>query len=194
VTPDQELQAGQWMLCAQQGDQRAYEELLRLVAREARSFVGRRIAWADWTEDVVQEVLLTVHRTRHTYDPARPFAPWFYAIASSRLIDVLRSRKRVTTREVADEEAMAAQPAPHRDGAGAERRSDVSEALAQAVARLPRVQREVVSLLKYEDLSVREVAARMQMTEGAVKAMAHRGYKVLRRTVGAAIAQYRSIG
>lgn len=181
------------MLCAQQGDQRAYEELLRLVAREARSFVGRRVAWADWTEDVVQEVLLTVHRTRHTYDPARPFAPWFYAIASSRLIDVLRSRKRVTTREVADEDAIAAQPAPHRDGL-AEGPSDVSEALAQAVARLPRVQREVVSLLKYEDLSVREVAARMQMTEGAVKAMAHRGYKVLRRTVGAAIAQYRSIG
>jgi RNA polymerase sigma-70 factor (ECF subfamily) len=190
VTPDQELQAGQWMLCAQQGDQRAYEELLRLIAREARSFVGRRVAWADWTEDVVQEVLLTVHRTRHTYDPARPFAPWFYAIASSRLIDVLRSRKRVTAREVADEEAMAAQPAP----AGAEPASEVSEALAQAVANLPRVQREVVSLLKYEDLSVREVAARMQMTEGAVKAMAHRGYKVLRRTVGAAIAQYRSIG
>jgi RNA polymerase sigma-70 factor (ECF subfamily) len=188
VTPDQELQAGQWMLCAQQGDQRAYEELLRLVAREARSFVGRRVAWADWTEDVVQEVLLTVHRTRHTYDPARPFAPWFYAIASSRLIDVLRSRKRVTAREIADEEAMAAQPAP------AEPASDVSEALAQAVASLPRIQREVVSLLKYEDLSVREVAARMQMTEGAVKAMAHRGYKVLRRTVGAAIAQYRSIG
>jgi RNA polymerase sigma-70 factor (ECF subfamily) len=178
------------MLCAQQGDQRAYEELLRLVAREARSFVGRRIGWADWTEDVVQDVLLTVHRTRHTYDPARPFAPWFYAITNSRLIDVLRSRKRVITREVADEEAMAAQPAP----AGTEGPSDVSEALAQAVAQLPRVQREVVSLLKYEDLSVREVAVRMQMTEGAVKAMAHRGYKVLRRTVGAAIAQYRSIG
>jgi RNA polymerase sigma-70 factor, ECF subfamily len=178
------------MLCAQQGDQRAYEELLRLIAREARSFVGRRVGWADWTEDVVQEVLLTVHRTRHTYDPERPFAPWFYAITSSRLIDVLRTRKRVITREVADEEAIAAQPAP----AGTERASDVSEALAQAVARLPRVQREVVSLLKYEDLSVREVAARMQMTEGAVKTMAHRGYKVLRRTVGAAIAQYRSIG
>jgi RNA polymerase sigma-70 factor (ECF subfamily) len=190
VTPDQELQAGQWMLCAQQGDQRAYEELLRLVAREARSFIGRRVAWADWTEDVVQEVLMTVHRTRHTYDPARPFAPWFYAIASSRLVDVLRSRKRVTTREVVDDDALARQPSPP----GTEGPSEVREALAQAVARLPRVQREVVSLLKYEDLSVREVAARMRMTEGAVKATAHRGYKMLRRTVGATIAGYRSIG
>lgn len=192
MTPDQELQAAQWMLCAQQGDQRAYEELLRLVAREARSYVGRRVSWADWTEDVVQEVLMTVHRTRHTYDPARPFAPWFYAIASSRLIDVLRSRKRVTTREVIDEEALAQQPSPA--ATAAESSGDVREALAQAVARLPRVQREVVSLLKYEDLSVREVATRMHMTEGAVKATAHRGYKILRRTVGATIAGYRSLG
>jgi RNA polymerase sigma-70 factor (ECF subfamily) len=190
VTPDQELQAAQWMLCAQQGDQRAYEELLRLVAREARSFVGRRVSWADWTEDVVQEVLMTVHRTRHTYDPARPFAPWFYAIASSRLIDVLRSRKRVATREVIDDDALAQQPSPP----GSEAPSEMREALAQAVARLPRVQREVVSLLKYEDMSVREVAARMQMTEGAVKATAHRGYKILRRTVGATLAGYRSVG
>lgn len=182
------------MLCAQQGDQRAYEELLRLVAREARSYIGRRVSWADWTEDVVQEVLMTVHRTRHTYDPARPFAPWFYAIASSRLVDVLRSRKRVATREVIDDEALAQQPSPATTAAVAERSGDVREALAQAVARLPRVQREVVSLLKYEDLSVREVAARMHMTEGAVKATAHRGYKILRRTVGAAIAQYRSLG
>jgi RNA polymerase sigma-70 factor, ECF subfamily len=186
VTPEQEQQAGHWMRSAQQGDQQAYEELLRLVAREARGFIGRRVSWADWTEDIVQDVLLTVHRTRHTYDPARPFGPWFYAIASSRLIDVLRARKRVTTREVIDDEALARQRAP--DVSDGQR--DLREALAQAVARLPRVQREIVSLLKYEDLSVRDVAARLGMTEGAVKTMAHRGYKVLRRYVGAAAGEY----
>lgn len=173
---------------AQQGDQRAYEELLRLATREARGFIGRRVAWADWTEDVVQEVLLTVHRTRHTYDPARPFGPWFYAIVNSRLIDALRARKRLTTREVVDEDALAQQRAPEvHDG-----QRDLREALAQAVARLPRVQREIVSMLKYEDLSVRDVAARLGMTEGAVKTMAHRGYKVLRRNVGA-IGQYERV-
>jgi RNA polymerase sigma-70 factor (ECF subfamily) len=189
VTPDQEQQAGRWMRDAQAGDAPAYEELLRLIAREARGFVGRRVAWADWTEDVVQDVLLTVHKTRHTYDPSRPFGPWFYAIASSRLIDTLRARRRLTTREVVDEDALAQQSAPEPP----EGRSDVREVLAQAVARLPRVQREIVSLLKYEDLSVRDVAVRLGMTEGAVKAMASRGYKVLRRSVGAVKGQYRSV-
>jgi RNA polymerase sigma-70 factor, ECF subfamily len=188
VTPDQEQQAGTLMVRAQHGDQRAYEELLRLLAQESRGFVGRRVGWADWTEDVVQDVLLTVHRARPTYDPARPFAPWFYAIINNRLIDALRSRKRVTTREMADDDAIAQQPAPSTESGG----SDLREALARAVSQLPRVQREVVSLLKYEDLSVREVASRLGMSETAVKTTAHRGYKMLRRTVGAWAGEYRS--
>src|SRR6266498_1323663 len=176
------------MLRAQQGDQGAYEDLLRLLAQDSRGFAGRRVGWAEWTEDVVQEVLLTVHRARQTYDPARPFAPWFYAIINSRLIDALRSRRRVTMREIPDEEMLAQQAAPSREGAGGELR----EALARAVSHLPRVQREVVSLLKYEDLSVREVASQLGMSESAVKTTAHRGYKMLRRTVGVWVGEYRS--
>ena len=168
------------MARAQTGDGRAYEELLRLLAKEARGFVGRRVGWADWAEDVVQEILMTVHRARATYDPGRPFAPWFYAIASSRLVDALRARKRLVSREVADEEAIARQEAPAPSAAA----SHLRDTLAVAVASLPRVQREVVSLLKYEDLSVREVARRLGMSEAAVKTTAHRGYKLLRRTVG----------
>jgi RNA polymerase sigma-70 factor, ECF subfamily len=181
VTTEQELHAGALMARAQGGDQPAYDELLRLAARDARGFMARRVGPVDWLEDVVQEVLITVHRVRHTYDPARPFAPWFYAIVNSRLIDALRAKKRVGAREVADDDLLAAHPAP-----GPARDADVRETLARAVAGLPRVQREIVSLLKYEDLSVRDVARRLGMSEGAVKASAHRGYKLLRRTVGLA--------
>lgn len=162
------------------GDAVPYEALLTLLAREARAFVGRRVGFADWIEDVVQDVLLTVHRALATYDPQRPFGPWFYAIATARLVDTLRARRRQAAREIVDDEIVAAQPAaatpPHS--------ARLHDALAEAVARLPRVQREVVSLLKYEDLSVRDVATRLGMSEAAVKATAHRGYKVLRRRVG----------
>jgi RNA polymerase sigma-70 factor (ECF subfamily) len=187
VTPELELHAGALMARAQGGDQPAYDELLRLAARDARGFVSRRVGAVDWVEDVVQEALISIHKARHTYDPARPFGPWFYAIVHSRLIDVLRSKKRLGSREVADEAVLAAQPAPRADAAEA----DVRETLARAVAALPRVQREIVSLLKYEDLSVRDVARRMGMSEAAVKASAHRGYKLLRRTVGLTDVEHR---
>ena len=108
-------------------------------------------------------------------------------ILNSRLIDALRSKKRLGSREVVDEAALAAQPAPRTSAGDA----DVRETLARAVAQLPRIQREIVSLLKYEDLSVRDVAARLGMSEAAVKASAHRGYKLLRRTVGLADVEHR---
>jgi RNA polymerase sigma-70 factor (ECF subfamily) len=188
VTPEQEQQASTLMIRAQAGDRQAYEDLLRALTLEARGFVRRRVGWAEWAEDVVQEGLLTVHRARQTYDQTRPFAPWFFAILNSRLIDALRDHRRVRTRELIDDDALGRQVA----APGADERSDgLRETLARAVARLPRVQREVVSLLKYEDLSVREVASRLGMSEGAVKVTAHRSYKVLRRTVGASIGEYR---
>jgi len=189
VTPEQEQQASTLMLRAQAGDRQAYEELLRMLTVAARGFVRRRVGWAEWIEDVVQEGLLTVHRARQTYDPGRPFAPWFYAILNNRLIDALRDHRRVRTRELIDDEALERQAAAASD----DRSDGLRETLARAVARLPRVQREVVLLLKYEDLSVREVANRLGMTEGAVKVTAHRGYKVLRRTVGASISEYRPV-
>ena len=188
MTPEQELHAGALLARAQGGDQPAYDELLRLAARDARGFVSRRVGAVDWVEDVVQEALITIHRVRHTYDPGRPFGPWFYAIVNSRLIDALRSKKRLGAREVVDDEAVAAQPAPRGGGAV---EADLRETLARAVAGLPRVQREIVSLLKYEDLSVRDVARRMGMSEAAVKASAHRGYKLLRRTVGLTDVEHR---
>jgi RNA polymerase sigma-70 factor, ECF subfamily len=183
MTPDDETLAAALMARAHSGDPRAYDELLRLLAQYARRFVMRRVGGAEWVEDVVQEVLLTVHRSRHSYDPVRPFGPWFYTIAQCRLIDALRSRRRLAGREVIDDEALANVAAAATSGVP----SAVGEALASAVARLPRVQREVVSLLKYDDLSVREVACRLGMSEAAVKTTAHRGYKVLRRMVGGVV-------
>ena len=61
MTPELELHAGALMARAQGGDQPAYDELLRLAARDARGFVARRVGAVDWVEDVVQEALISVH-------------------------------------------------------------------------------------------------------------------------------------
>lgn len=184
MSPEDDAMARALMARAQVGEQPAYEELLHLLARQARRFVARRMGDAALAEDIVQEILLTVHRMRHAYDPARPLGPWFYAIAQSRLVDALRSRRRVSATEVADEE-MLAELAAAPDAGWAHTR--IGDVLAQAVARLPRIQREVVSLLKYDDLSVRDVAERLGMSEAAVKTTAHRSYKVLRRMLQGAM-------
>jgi RNA polymerase sigma-70 factor (ECF subfamily) len=165
---------------AQDGDRHAYAELLVLLTSVARRFVRTRLGHASWADDVVQETLITVHRARHTYDVSRPFAPWFYAIARSRLIDVLRRERRLGARELGVDELPEVVSADRSD-----REAEVdATAIRQALETLPARQREVVEALKLSDQSVREVASRLGMSESAVKVTAHRGYRALRRLLG----------
>lgn len=78
------------------GDDGAYRELLESLSRFLR-IVSRRLCnkygmAPSESEDVVQEVLLTVHLKRHTWDPSRPIGPWITAITRDKLVDVLRHR------------------------------------------------------------------------------------------------------
>jgi RNA polymerase sigma-70 factor (ECF subfamily) len=175
VTQDQEAELGRLMVAAQRGDRESYEMLLHRVAGLAQAFVRKRAGEAAWCDDVVQESLLAVHRARHTYDPARPFVPWLYAIVQNRFIDALRLQRRRLLRELdaAAASEHGARPAQERDALLGDVR--------RAVRTLPENQRRVIELLKFEDLSVREVAVRLGITETNVKVTAHRGYRALRK-------------
>src|SRR5262245_50652746 len=165
---------------AQAGDQLAYASLLALLTSVTRQFVRGRLGAVLWVDDVVQETLISVHAARQTYDARRPFGPWFYAIATNRMIDVIRRERRVRSREVIADEL------PDVDGRASNRAHDEIdvEAIRAAVAALPTRQRDVIEGLKFHDRSVREVAGRLGMSESAVKVTAHRGYRALKRVLG----------
>src|SRR5262245_45889810 len=147
MTAEQEVRSADLMRSAQSGDQAAYASLLVLLTSATKQFARARLGAVPWIDDVVQETLMAVHRARHTYDPHRPFAPWFYAVASSRMIDVLRRERRVVSHELAGDV-----PEPIADDAS--RRDDIDvEAIHAAVAALPPRQREVIAALKFEDQS-----------------------------------------
>ena len=176
MTAEQERESANLMRLAQSGDQIAYASLLVLLTSLTRQFARSRLGTVSWIDDVVQETLLAVHGARHTYDPRRPFSPWFYAVASSRLIDVLRRERRVTAREIGSD-GLPKLPI----AAGATRDDVDVDAIHSAVASLPARQRDVIQGLKFQDQSVREVAGRLGMSESAVKVTAHRGYRALKR-------------
>ena len=108
MTVEQERESAGLMRLAQAGDQTAYASLLVLLTSATRQFARARLGGVPWIDDVVQETLLAVHRARQTYDPGRPFAPWFYAVASSPLIDVIRRERRVISHEIAGDSAAGA--------------------------------------------------------------------------------------
>jgi RNA polymerase sigma-70 factor (ECF subfamily) len=177
---EQETQSALLMRQAQAGDQTAYAELLGMLTSVTRQFARRKSGDVPWVEDVVQETLISVHRARHTYDPARPFAPWFYAIAAHRVVDVFRRERRVASRELGSDVLPEPREKPVVERAGG---VDM-EIVHAALSALPARQREVVEGLKLRDESVRDLAGRLGMSESAVKVTAHRGYKALKKLLG----------
>jgi RNA polymerase sigma-70 factor (ECF subfamily) len=57
------------------------------------------ISWAG-SCGPLQDVLLSLHAVRATYDPSRPFMPWVFAIVGNRLVDGARRYVRSSGREV----------------------------------------------------------------------------------------------
>ena len=172
---DHELAA--LLTLAQQGDRQAYEKFLVGACGVLRPFLARRTGEPDLAEDVLQDTLLAIHRARHSHRPGRPVGPWLYAICEHRLADVYRKRRRVARVEAPGSEVLG----PPVD--------EVLPSLAggvalEALARLPGRQRRVIELLKVHDLSVRQVAHQIGMSESAVKVTAFRGYQAIRKMMG----------
>lgn len=166
------------MARAQTGDGAAYHLLLKQITPYLRSLAARCHRDPSDVEDAVQDVLLTVHAIRHTYDPSRPFAPWLATIANRRLVDRLRRQGRRRSHETAleaEHETFAASQA-NRD----EERPDVHK-LETAVEGLPAGQRQAIRLLKLKEMSLKEAAAASGMSVASLKVATHRALKNLRK-------------
>jgi RNA polymerase sigma-70 factor (ECF subfamily) len=166
------------MAHAQSGDQQAYRQLLEEITPYVRSLAAKSHREPRDIEDSVQDVLLTVHAVRHTYDPTRPFGPWLVAIANRRITDRLRRQGRTSAREtpLTDEhETFAAPAANYQDAAS------VGRALREAIERLPQGQREAIRLLKLQEMSLKQAASVTGMSVAALKVATHRAVRNLRK-------------
>ena len=166
------------MARAQDGDRDAYRSLLREIEPYVRSIAIRCFNRPADAEDVVQEVLLTVHAVRNTYDPKRPFGPWLVAIAYRRIIDRLRRHARQKAREVelsTEHETFAEAPANLDSTIPAEL------ALVGAIDKLPPDQREAIRMLKLNEMSLKEASLASGRSITALKVATHRAIRNLRR-------------
>lgn len=166
------------MARGQAGDAAAYRRLLVAIAPYLRSLAARYHRDRQDVEDSVQDILLTMHAVRHTYDPKRPFKPWLVAIGRRRIFDRLRRQSRLKAREtfLTPEHETFAAPEANSYAAEADAR-DLREALAQ----LPDAQRRAVTMLKIEEKSLKDVSAATGMSIVALKVSTHRAVKSLRR-------------
>jgi len=168
------------MARAQDGDRHAYRALLEDMTPYLRALAARCFKEPNDAEDAVQDVLLTVHAIRHTYDPGRPFGPWLVAIANRRLIDRLRRHIRARSREIelsSEHETFS----PDAANFQFEDTSADSAALHAAIATLAPDQRRAINLLKLKEMSLKEAALASGRSVSALKVATHRAIKSLRK-------------
>src|SRR5579872_3715252 len=150
------------------GDARAYTQLLSEVAIILRRYLSKRLSNKNEIEDIVQEILISLHKARHTYDGNRAFEPWLFAIAGYRFKDYLRAHYADQLRFAADlSEAENIY-------AGDVTESGFSyESLKEEIEQLPGKTPVILHLIHGEGYTAKEVARKIGMKESAVKVAAH---------------------
>ncbi len=166
------------MKAAQAGDGAAYAQLLKLSVPIITRVIGSKRPYGLEVGDIVQDVLLSLHSVRHTYDPERAFIPWLATIAHHRLIDAQRRRIRITQNEDSVPEIPETFSSDETNWE-VEGKGD-PELLKRAIADLPIGQRRAVELLKLRELSLKEASTVSGMSVAALKVAVHRGLKALR--------------
>lgn len=168
------------MAAAQAGDSTAYTTLLRDCVPLIRAIARRCGVPIDRLDDAVQEVLLTIHRARATYDPRRPFDAWLRVIAERRSIDLVRQTVRHGGREVHAPQAFEDHADNTTDPARGLEQADAAGRVGRAMAALPERQREAVRHLVIQEQSLAETAAATGRSKGSLKVNLHRALKALR--------------
>ncbi|MEU4829085.1 sigma-70 family RNA polymerase sigma factor [Streptosporangium sp. NPDC023615] len=154
------------------GDDAALAECFRVHGSLIRSYL-RRFVPSQEIDDLQQIVFAEVWRSRHRFDPSRSLPAWMLGIAHKRAVDHLRMRTLrtvpldVLTDPAGDDGRV--------DGDGMAERDQVQRALAE----LPEPQRQAIELAYYGDLTQREIAERLSVPLGTIKARTARGLRRL---------------
>lgn len=160
---------------AQAGNKRVYAQLLSELAPYIKMRIGGGLANPDWTEEIIQDVLISVHRSLDSYSPDRPFKPWVNAIIHYRKTDFLRKHYRNKELNQASQNNAKIFEENVTNNVHAGELKDIEEALQ----KLPVKQQQIFKFLKIEGYSSAEVAQKMGMSISAVKVSSHRTVKKL---------------
>ena len=166
------------MKLAMEGDSKAYATVLRETSRFLKPFLAKRLSFTNEVDDVLQEILISIHKARHTYDGNRPYKPWAYAIAKFRLHDYLRAHYSDQLRHAMDLSEVENNLPEH-----VTETTMSYESISGEVDKLPEKQATILRLMHQEGYTAKEIAAKIGMSESAVKVAAHRAYKVLRQNL-----------
>jgi RNA polymerase sigma-70 factor (ECF subfamily) len=142
----------------------------QVLGQRLGAYIGRRLPAQD-VDDVLQDVLLRIHRNVRFLDDDSRFGPWVYSVARNAVIDRLRKKQPASIDVELDSLSTAT------DG-------DDEQALVGCVtpfvARLPETYRHAVTLVELQGLSQADAAVIEGISLSGMKSRVQRGRRMLR--------------
>ena len=157
------------MTQVQAGDAVAYRALFERHQARVYGFLVRRTRDRDLAADLYQETFLRVFRSRHQWQPGRPFRPWLFGIAANAARDKARYQSRRPIEVGVEDWDAPVRPSVH----------DRLE-LEQAIGRLPDSLREAFLLGVVEGLDHNELAGVLDISPANARARISRARRQLR--------------
>ncbi len=156
------------MIEFQRGSREAFAELFGRYYGPLYGFFRRRLASQERAEDLAQETFLAVIRATSRYEPRSLVRTYLYGIALKLLAEERRRRAK-------DPPAPENSPEPTTDAA-----SDTTLRVRQSLERLEAIDREVLMLREYEQLSYGEIAQLLRVPVNTVRSRLFRARTALR--------------
>lgn len=168
------------------GNNEAFEEIVKRYAPKVFSLAARLTRNHSDTEEVLQDVFVTIHRKINRFEGKSSFSSWLYRITVNA--SFMKLRKRRADRLVLMEELPVSEQEQRGEGsevhAAADRitaRHELNTALDAAIAELPEEYRPVFILRDIDGLTSEEVGKILKLSIPAVKSRLHRSRDMLRR-------------
>ena len=159
------------LIRARQHDKKAFEALVKLWQESLWLYGCRMTGCPETAWDVLQETWVTIIRRLDTLRDFRSFQKWAYRILTNKCADIVRKKKR---------ESEASKQYFNKSMTDVESGIEHIETVKSTIAELTHERKAVLLLRFYEKMSIRQMAAVLEVPEGTVKSRLHRALKELK--------------
>ena len=190
-SPPVEIEAGEAELIrrSQQGDQTAFEQLVRRYQPKVFSIIANVLRGSQEVEDIAQQVFLKLYFALPSFRFRSTLGTFLYRITVNECYDHLRkqrTRQALYAAELSEEEASKLERLEDEratSGLAEAERIELKETVAKLLARVSPEERILLTLKELEGFSIREIARVVEMNENTVKVKLFRARAKLARAL-----------
>ncbi len=168
----------------QNGDERAYIELVKRYKDRLLNFVYRYLNSYEQSEDVVQDTLMKLYTSAHMYREIAKFSTWIFTIAANLAKSELRRLKRrrvVSIHTMGFDDKEYEIPSDSYDPARETESNYGEKQIQEAIDTLPDQFKTVIILREVQQLSYEEISRILGISIGTVKSRINRGRQRLQK-------------